>query len=75
EAMANEQLVARDMVVEVDNPEDGRLAQFALPVKFSDFEFEVTRPAPGHGDHTDEVLTELGLSDVEVAALRGNAVL
>ncbi len=70
ESMQDPQIAARKMVVEVDNPEDGRLAQFAFPIKLSEFEFTVERPAPGQGEHTGEVLAELGLSDDEIAALK-----
>ena len=70
EALANEQLRARDMVV----VEEG-LTQLAPPVKFSEFEFAIARPAPGSGEHTDEVLREAGFRDAEIAALRRDAVI
>jgi crotonobetainyl-CoA:carnitine CoA-transferase CaiB-like acyl-CoA transferase len=70
EALANEQLRARDMVI----VEEG-LTQPAPPVKFSEFEFEIARPAPGSGEHTDEVLREAGFRDAEIAALRGDGVI
>ena len=72
EALDNEQFRARNMLVEVDHREDGRIKQFALPLQFSDFAFTVDRPAPRHGEHTAEVLAEAGLSGDEIAAL-GNA--
>jgi crotonobetainyl-CoA:carnitine CoA-transferase CaiB-like acyl-CoA transferase len=70
EALANEQLRARDMVI----VEQG-LAQLAPPVKFSEFKFAIERPAPGPGEHTDEVLREAGFRDAEIAALRGDRVI
>ncbi len=65
EALANEQLRARGMSI----VEDG-LTQFASPVKFSEFEFSIERPAPGSGEHSDEILREAGYGDAEIEALR-----
>lgn len=54
EALENEQVAARGMVCQVDGK-----PQFACPVKLDGFEFEVSRPAPGPGEHTDEILAGL----------------
>jgi crotonobetainyl-CoA:carnitine CoA-transferase CaiB-like acyl-CoA transferase len=70
EALANEQLRARKMVA----TDDG-LTQPALPLKFSEFEFGIGRPAPGRGEHTEEILREAGYREAEIAALRGDGVI
>jgi crotonobetainyl-CoA:carnitine CoA-transferase CaiB-like acyl-CoA transferase len=70
EALANEQLRARGMIVVKEG-----LTQLAPPVKFSEFEFSIGRPAPGSGEHTDEVLREAGFRDAEITALRGDGVI
>src|SRR3979411_2489270 len=66
EALANEQLRARGL----RGVEDG-LTQLSSPVKFSEFEFSIERPAPGFGEHTDEILREAGYEDAEIEAFRG----
>jgi crotonobetainyl-CoA:carnitine CoA-transferase CaiB-like acyl-CoA transferase len=40
------------------------------PMQFDDERITIRRPAPGIGEHTDEVLTEAGFSDDEIATLR-----
>jgi crotonobetainyl-CoA:carnitine CoA-transferase CaiB-like acyl-CoA transferase len=70
EAVANEQLRARGMVVE----EHG-LTQFALPLKLSEFEFEIERTAPEAGEHTDEILREAGYEGGEIETLRREGVI
>jgi len=70
EALANEQLRARDMVIVKEG-----LPQLAPPVKFSEFEFAIVRPAPGRGEHTEEILREAGYRDAGIAALRGDGVI
>ncbi len=40
-----------------------------LPVRSSAFEFRLTRPAPRLGEHTREVLAELGMTDAEIDSL------
>jgi crotonobetainyl-CoA:carnitine CoA-transferase CaiB-like acyl-CoA transferase len=70
EALANEQLCARGMILD-----EGGLAQFALPLKLSEFEFGIERHAPGAGEHTEEILREAGYRDEEIAALRKDGVI
>jgi alpha-methylacyl-CoA racemase len=70
EALANEQFRARGMVVE----ENGA-PRVALPVKFSDFEFAIDRPAPRPGEHSDEVLREAGYAEAEIESLRAQGVI
>jgi crotonobetainyl-CoA:carnitine CoA-transferase CaiB-like acyl-CoA transferase len=70
EVLENEQLRARKMIASDDG-----LTHPALPLKFSEFEFGIGRPAPGRGEHTEEILREAGYREAEIAALRGDGVI
>jgi formyl-CoA transferase len=56
-------------VVEVDHPTRGKYLTVGNPIKLSDSPTEVKR-SPLLGEHTDEVLAELGFKAEEVSALR-----
>jgi len=64
EALENEQIAARRMVLR----EDG-LTQFAPPLKLSEYEFSVRLPAPKVGEHNAEILRAAGYTDAEIVAL------
>jgi len=61
-------------VVEVDHPTRGKYLSVGNPIKMSDSPTEVTR-SPLLGEHTDEVLAELGFGKDQVAALRAEKVI
>lgn len=61
-------------IVEVDHPERGPYLSVGCPIKLSDSAVEVTR-APLLGEHSDEVLTDLGFSAEEIAKLREDEVI
>ena len=75
EALADPQALARDMVVEVEHPRLGTLRALGPVVKLSDTPAKISKAAPDLGQHTDEVLLELGLDAREVDALRAEGVL
>ncbi len=56
-------------VVEVDHPKRGKYLTVGNPIKMSDSPTDVTR-SPLLGEHTNEVLAELGYTTEQVAALR-----
>jgi len=61
EALNHPQARSRKIVFDVDHPSAGKIKQIGTPLKFSDMELELDRyPAPGKGEHTREVLTDLG---------------
>lgn len=67
-------VAARQMVTGVDHPTAGHLQVTGVPVKFSDTPGAVDRPPPLLGQHTDEVLADLGFADDAVADLRRQGV-
>jgi Predicted acyl-CoA transferases/carnitine dehydratase len=68
ELAAEPSLRATGTVVEVDHPKRGKYLSVGNPIKMSDSPTEVKR-SPLLGEHTNEVLKELGLSAAEINAL------
>ncbi|MER3422703.1 MAG: HAD family hydrolase [Nitrospiraceae bacterium] len=68
------QLWARGYWVEVDHPTTGPLPYPGEPVKMSATPWQLRRPAPLLGQHTAEVLAELGIEAEECARLRAKGV-
>ncbi len=66
EMHADPQTLARDMVVEVDHAQVGKVKTLGLPVKFSKTPGEVATGAPIYGQHTREVLAEYGFGEEEI---------
>src|SRR6266852_38550 len=63
------------LIAEVDHPTAGRVRAPGIPVRLSGTPPSVRRHPPLLGEHTDEVLAELGYSSQEIAALRrGGAI-
>ena len=74
ELAAEPSLRATGTIIEVDHPTRGKYLTVGNPIKMSDSSTEVTRP-PLLGEHTDQVLAELGYAAAEVAALRAKKVI
>lgn len=63
------QVLAREMVVEVEHTKLGPVKTLGLPIKFSDTPGGPRRGAPLLGEHTHEILREHGFSAQEIEAL------
>src|SRR6188474_1826240 len=67
-------LRATGTVVEVDHPTRGKYLTVGNPIKMSDSPADVKR-SPLLGEHTDEILAELGFGANEIAALRTEKII
>jgi crotonobetainyl-CoA:carnitine CoA-transferase CaiB-like acyl-CoA transferase len=75
QVMNDPQTAARAMIERVVHPRLGEIPVVGTPVKFSRMRAGVRRPAPLHGQHTDEILAEHGYSRDEITALRAKKVI
>ena len=67
--LADPQVAARQMVVEVNHPKAGKTKAIGLPIKFSDTPGTVRCAAPLLGQHTRSVLLGLGYGEAQIDAL------
>jgi crotonobetainyl-CoA:carnitine CoA-transferase CaiB-like acyl-CoA transferase len=74
EALSSPQTVAREMVAEVAHPTAGTVRMLGTPLRFFGTPASIRRHPPLLGEHTDEVLGELGLSGAEIEELRAAGV-
>ena len=71
EIMADPHFAARSMIVEVAHPGlDRPMAIAGIPVKMTETPGRIARRAPLVGEHTDEILAEIGIDATRVAQLR-----
>jgi len=68
------QIRAMGALVEYEHPRAGRLRQPRPPGRFHSTPAALQRPSPALGEHTDEILREIGLDAAAIAALRAGGV-
>ena len=74
EALADLQAKHRGTLVELPHPAAGHVTQVANPIRLTDAPITYERPPPGLGEHTAEILRELGLADDDIASLKQDGV-
>ena len=67
-------IAVRKMVVDIDHPKMGPVKTLGLPIKSSGELCAIRRAAPWLGQHSAEVLSELGYTPAEIEALFAEAV-
>ena len=68
------QVVFNKMIMDVEHPDVGNVKLLSHPVRYDGKAPAVTRPPPRIGEHTREVLAELGYSPAEIEAFVNSAV-
>ena len=75
EVFKDPQILHRKMVVEVEYPGVGRIKQLGTPMKFSETPCEIRKPPPSFGEHTEEILKQLGYAEAEILGMRQEGVI
>jgi crotonobetainyl-CoA:carnitine CoA-transferase CaiB-like acyl-CoA transferase len=70
ELPSDPQLLNRKMIVEIDHPVAGKIKQPGISIKLSETPGAIRRVGPARGEHTNEILGEMGYSVEEIRKLQ-----
>jgi crotonobetainyl-CoA:carnitine CoA-transferase CaiB-like acyl-CoA transferase len=74
EVIANQQVVARELIAEFDHPGIGRVRQPVPAARFDRSPAAIQGPAPRIGEHSAVILAELGLEAAEIERLAAEKI-
>jgi len=72
--LAEPQVLHRQMLRQLPHPAAGSVPQIVSPMRFAEAQLSFDRAPPLLGQHTEEILRELGLSDDDIGALRSQNI-
>jgi crotonobetainyl-CoA:carnitine CoA-transferase CaiB-like acyl-CoA transferase len=75
QAIAHPQILASGILLQSEHPFAGTLRQARAAARFSETPTSLRRGAPRLGEHTEEVLREVGLADDEIDRLRRQGII
>ncbi len=75
QVLKHPQVIAREMMIDIEHPNVPNLKVPAFPVKFSETKPQVRYAPPLLGEHSEEVLRSLGYSDEKIRELIENKVI
>ena len=75
EVFQDPQVLHQEMLVEMDHPTIGKIKNIGFPVKLSRTPAAVRRPPPLLGQHTEDLLKELGYGPQEIETLRKEKII
>ncbi|MHA1143496.1 MAG: CaiB/BaiF CoA transferase family protein [Candidatus Helarchaeota archaeon] len=75
EVLSNEHVLSREVFFEHEHPRVGKIRQVRLPIKFSRSETGIHHHSPAFGEHSEEILRELGYTQVEFDEFRKKGII
>jgi formyl-CoA transferase/CoA:oxalate CoA-transferase len=63
------------MIIDIDHPTAGKIKTLGIPVKLSKTPGRVQSPPPRLGQHTDQILINLGYTQDEIDRMRNEKII